>query len=342
VRSFAKFSPAFWTGDLGRALRGDHLAQAIAVYLVTGPSCNSIGLYWLPVGHLAHDLGSPLEEASKALRRVSEGGFCTYDEGNEIVWVHLHARHQHGETMKPTDNNIPAVRQLARECSKSFLCRMFWEMYGEAYHLGEPPEASPFEAPSKPLRSPSRARDRDRDLYREGDREREGDARGGGSPPVLRSAPPPASKAPARKKAQEPLPDLPAELDTPEMREAWAIRISERAEKGFKLVPSAVALTFKRLVRVKQAHGIAAAVECVERAASSGNQGVVFAEDLAGRRSGKTNGYDRDAIRQEHKQAGNSQATKDRLAAAVAEHERKRKEYLDSFLTEGPPNDDDD
>lgn len=349
MRSFAKFSPAFWTGDLGRSLRGDHLAQAVAVYLVTGPSCNSIGLYWLPIGHLAHDLGSPFEEASKALRRVSEGGFCTYDERNEIVWVHLHARHQHGERMKPADNNIPAIRSLALECSKSFLCLMFWEMYGEVYHLGDPPGPSPFEAPSKPLRRGSRARDRDRDRDGEGDREgyREGDARGGDERPPP-AAPPEVVEgkkpkgAPRTPKARKAFPfsPLPLELAAlPWFRERWEYRINALPSKD-RPTPAGEIEQLQEALLLYRTHGEEALRKGVTKAINRGWTGFEMGWCLE-RNGAGTNGYDRDAIRQEHKQAGNSPATQARLAAAIIERERAKREYEESFLTEGPRNDDD-
>ena len=37
-------SPLFWTGDPGKALRGDPDAQRLALYLLTCPNANMIGI----------------------------------------------------------------------------------------------------------------------------------------------------------------------------------------------------------------------------------------------------------------------------------------------------------
>ena len=73
MREYAKVAPAFWTGETGRHLRGDANAQRVAFYLMTCPSANMIGLYYLPLPVLAHEIGISLqgifEGPSKALRR---------------------------------------------------------------------------------------------------------------------------------------------------------------------------------------------------------------------------------------------------------------------------------
>jgi hypothetical protein len=152
VRQYAKFSPRLWSGDLGRSLRGDHLAQALASYLISAPGSNSIGLYYLPMGHACADLGCPLEGASEALGRLSEGGFCRYDQAREVVWVVGAARHEWPAGLKPTDKNVAGVLRLLGEHHKSFLVSEFLSMYAD--HLSLPSEAvaRPFGGPSEGLR----------------------------------------------------------------------------------------------------------------------------------------------------------------------------------------------
>ena len=88
MRDYAKVSPAFWMGETGRKLRGmGSEVQLVALYLLTSPSANMIGLYYLPIPVLCHETGMSREGASKALRRAFEGGFASYDEASETVWV---------------------------------------------------------------------------------------------------------------------------------------------------------------------------------------------------------------------------------------------------------------
>ena len=57
MREYAKVSPTFWTGDTGRSLRGDPDAQRVAFYLLTCSNANMIGLYYLPLPTLCHEIG---------------------------------------------------------------------------------------------------------------------------------------------------------------------------------------------------------------------------------------------------------------------------------------------
>jgi hypothetical protein len=151
VRDYGKVAPTFWTGDTGRALRkmGSDV-QLVALYLITGPHANMIGLYYMPLPTLCHETGLPLQGASKALRRLSEGGFAAYDEDSEVVWVPEMARYQLGDEVVPKDNRHKAILRELEKYKKTRFFLQFHERYGAAYHL---PTPSPFEAPSKPLRS---------------------------------------------------------------------------------------------------------------------------------------------------------------------------------------------
>ena len=149
ARDYAKITPSFWTGETGRRLRGDSEAQLIALYLVTCPHANMIGIFYMPLPLLCHETGSPLEGASKALRRLSEAGFAYYDETTEHVWIPEMATYQVGETVKPGDNRRAAVQKMVKGC-KSLFVNDFIEKYGEVYGLER-------QAPSKPLGSPLEA-----------------------------------------------------------------------------------------------------------------------------------------------------------------------------------------
>ena len=71
MRDHAIVSPHFWTGETGRQLRKDADAQRIALYLMTCPSANMIGLYYIPIPLISHEVGISLQGASKGLARSS-------------------------------------------------------------------------------------------------------------------------------------------------------------------------------------------------------------------------------------------------------------------------------
>lgn len=155
MRDYGVVSPKFWTGSTGKALRGDAEAQVLALYLMTCPHASMIGVYHCPVLYMAHETGLSMEGASKALQRLSDGGFCAYDEGSETVFVYRMASFQIADEMKPGDNRIKAVVKALRNVPVDRFVAGFLERYGDAFGLWEHFESmeglgSPFEPPSKP------------------------------------------------------------------------------------------------------------------------------------------------------------------------------------------------
>jgi len=150
MRDYARLRPRFWITGTGKSLRGDPSCQVVAVYLMSCPTSNMIGLYHLALPTLAHETGIPFEGASKALRRLIEAQFAEYDEANEVVWVPAMAREQLGDSLKRGDKRCAGVVNALQPYRNTPLFFRFVARYGRAYHL---PDASSFEAPSKPLRS---------------------------------------------------------------------------------------------------------------------------------------------------------------------------------------------
>lgn len=168
MRDYSQIVPTFWTRGSGKELRGDHLAMLVALYAMTCPSSTMIGIYYLPLPTLAHEVGSDIEGARKALRRVEDVGIVQYDEETETIWVPEMARYQIGETLAPRDNRKAAVIKALTQLGKHRFARAFYAKYKASYGLPEMPELAsaetnareagrlrkgPSEAPSEPLGS---------------------------------------------------------------------------------------------------------------------------------------------------------------------------------------------
>src|SRR5262245_3823552 len=104
MRDYAKVAPQFWIGQTGRQIKYLGVeAQLIALYLITNPHSTMLGIYYLPLVTIAHEVGIPLEGVQKALSSLCEIGFCSYEEQMEYVWVHKMAFFQIGEQLKSND-----------------------------------------------------------------------------------------------------------------------------------------------------------------------------------------------------------------------------------------------
>jgi len=156
MREYGTVSPKFWTGETGKELRADHAAQVLALYLMTSPHSNMLGIYYCPVMYMAHETGLGMEGASKALARLIEVGFCRFDEASETVFVARMAAHQIGESLSPGDKRVLGIQKEVAKMADSPLKTAFIDTYAEAFHLtpSKPkktkPLASPLKAPSKP------------------------------------------------------------------------------------------------------------------------------------------------------------------------------------------------
>lgn len=158
MREYGKVSPQFWIGKTGKALRGKPDEQLLALYLMTSPHANMIGLFHCPVAYMAHETGLTIEGASKALQSLVDVGFCTFDAENEYVFVHQFAAHQIGKEMSATDKRCKGVENELAKVRKGLCYQAFIDRYSAAYHLQEKPKTkpkvkglrSPIQAPSKP------------------------------------------------------------------------------------------------------------------------------------------------------------------------------------------------
>ncbi len=167
MRSYAAIPPSIWQTDL-KKLRGDTDAIAVHYHLTTSSHSTMIGIYPLPLMFLAYELGSPLEGASKGLRRVCEAGIATYDEATEMVWVHEMAASQIAPRLSPKDNRVVSV---AKQLSALPICQItlsFYRHYRELFHLRDQPILQEYEraflGASEPLRSKDKEQEKEQDL----------------------------------------------------------------------------------------------------------------------------------------------------------------------------------
>ncbi len=154
MRSFSKVYPQFWTGPTGRAIRklgGDH--QLLASYLFTSPHANSLGLYYLPVEFMLHEVAIDSAKLLDTLKGLCNVDFANYDEETEFVWVFEMAKFQIGEHLERKDNRVQGVNKEYQALAKNPFLAEFFDKYSASLHLEK---RRSYEGASKPLGSPIR------------------------------------------------------------------------------------------------------------------------------------------------------------------------------------------
>jgi hypothetical protein len=137
----------------GRKLRGHPFAQIVAAYCITAPTCNGLGLYYLPLGTIASDTGLTLEQVREGVAKMAEADFAYHDEEYDLVWIPEQAKYDLGASLKPTDRKHAYVIRQLKGFGRHRFVRQFLHRYAEAYNLPplqeerKIPVGSPFEAP---------------------------------------------------------------------------------------------------------------------------------------------------------------------------------------------------
>lgn len=151
MRSFGTVKPTFWNGPTGRSLReAGPDVQLLALYLLTNPHANMIGLYYLPLVFMRKELALSMSQIIKALDKLAAVGFAAYDKDAETIWVIEMARYQLGDSLQTHDHRVKAMARIYREMPDNTLLGPFHDRYGECFHLSERREGASV-GPLSPL-----------------------------------------------------------------------------------------------------------------------------------------------------------------------------------------------
>ncbi len=144
MRNYGKVLPTFWMGKTGKEIKKRGLStQVTALYLMTCPHANMIGVYYLPLSYLSHDTDIPFKEASKAIHSLEEIDFCTYDFSAEYVWIHNMALYQVGNKLKPQDNRVKNINEIYEKLPNLQFLPSFFEKYKDTFWLNTPRDYAP-------------------------------------------------------------------------------------------------------------------------------------------------------------------------------------------------------
>lgn len=167
MRDYAKIGPKAWQGQTFKKLRKEgREGLLVALYLMSSPSSNMLGIYSQPILYMAHETGLGQEGALKGLTQCIEAGFCAYDHDTEMVWVYEMAKYQVAAELKATDLRCKGIQKDYDSLPDNPFLGPFFDHYAAVFHLTNRREfedgmqgalIAPYQAPSKP-RTGTRAR----------------------------------------------------------------------------------------------------------------------------------------------------------------------------------------
>lgn len=154
MRDYSKAVPKMWHGKTMKALRKHPEGLIVALYLMTSPSSNMLGLFAQPILYMAYETGLGEEGARKGLQHCIEAGYCSYDEESEFVWVHEMAGYQISKELKASDLRCKGIQKDYDSLPDNPFLGAFFERYAAAFHLTNPRGIEgASQGPCKPHRS---------------------------------------------------------------------------------------------------------------------------------------------------------------------------------------------
>lgn len=169
LRKYAKVAPTLWIGETGLRLReAGPAALLVALYLLTSPNSNMLGLYYQPVGAIAAETGLTLEGVMQGLRGAIEAGFCHYDARTSMVWVVEMAHFQMDMAFAPTDNRVKGVQKDYDALVDNPFLAPWFDHYAADFHLSKRRAGRhPCQPLGKPLASQEQEQEQEQEQQQE-------------------------------------------------------------------------------------------------------------------------------------------------------------------------------
>lgn len=165
MRDYGKVSPKFWTSQTCKELRArGSEAPLVALYLMTSPMSNMLGLYCQPMLYIAHETGLGLEGASKGLQACIDSGYCKYDSASETVFVIEMASYQIAPSLKASDNRCAGIQKDYDGLPDNPFLGDFFDRYQNAFHLSS---RRACKGASKPLPSQEQEQEQEKEQEQE-------------------------------------------------------------------------------------------------------------------------------------------------------------------------------
>lgn len=140
MRNYALVSPVFWVGSTGRELRKVGAdAQVLALYLITSPTSQMYGLYYLPKVLMSQETGIKDARTADLLSAFEGLRYAYYDEAHEFVWVVEMARWQLqlDQPLKSGDRRVAHANHWYRSLPKNAYLGPFYDRYHYLLNLNE-------------------------------------------------------------------------------------------------------------------------------------------------------------------------------------------------------------
>ena len=128
--TYSRVSPRFWTEATRDGWTDD--MKLLGLYLLTCPHRKTEGLYLLPLGYVAEDLGWSGERLSASLAQLLQQGFAEYDTKARVVFLPHALKYQRPDNQNQITHAVKSVLDLPDTHLKNRLLAAAFE-YAQAF-----------------------------------------------------------------------------------------------------------------------------------------------------------------------------------------------------------------
>lgn len=149
MRNSSILKSRFFIAGTGRRLihqRGHGVALA-AIYLTACPHSHMSGIYYLPAGTAADELGVSRDEFLAIVSVLERERFCQYDRDAGVMFVHTMLAHQISRDWKAGDKRIRTIEGHLEALPKSDLIAIFRHRYAMPEGAADAPSQGASQAP---------------------------------------------------------------------------------------------------------------------------------------------------------------------------------------------------
>jgi len=149
MRDYGKIYNSFWSSPTTGRMSDD--AKLLAIYLMTCSHNTIAGVFRLPDGYAAEDLGWTPERVSNGFVELSANGFANRCETTKWVVIHKHLDWNPPENPNQAKAAVKVMRKIPADCVwlPEFM-RVSGELLGLDQHANTEPFRNPLETLSKP------------------------------------------------------------------------------------------------------------------------------------------------------------------------------------------------
>lgn len=157
-RDYGRVYGTFWSSKTTASMSDD--GKLLSLYLMTCPHSTITGVFRLPDGYVAEDLGWSSERVAKGFAELFRKGFANRCETTKWVWVRKHLEWNRPENPNQRKAAAKVALSVPDECAWKL---DFMRASAEVLELGPVPAANPSETVPEPFLNQKQEQEQERE-----------------------------------------------------------------------------------------------------------------------------------------------------------------------------------